>query len=51
MRSQLRILPVLIGVASLTLAHRVADIWFDFDAHAQTTGAPAPVPVPLKLTV
>lgn len=42
MRWQFRLLPVLIGVASLTLAYRVVDIWFDFGAHAQTAGTPPP---------
>lgn len=46
MRRQIRVIPVLIAVASLTLVYRVADIWFDFDAHAQTAGAPAPAAPP-----
>jgi flagellar motility protein MotE (MotC chaperone) len=41
---RLRLLPTLIGVASLMLVLRVADIWFDLDAHAQTTGAAAATP-------
>jgi flagellar motility protein MotE (MotC chaperone) len=41
---RLRLLPALIGVASLMLVLRVADIWFDLDAHAQTTGAAAATP-------
>jgi len=36
-----RLLPVLIGVGGLMLALRVADIWLDIDAHAQTAAAPA----------
>jgi flagellar motility protein MotE (MotC chaperone) len=41
MSVRFRLLPVLIGVGGLMLALRVADIWMDIDAHAQTAAPPA----------